>query len=97
MAKERTGSIYKNKNGNWFARVAFTCSNRKRKDIKRKAADKTKAKEIPKALLKRLADEGESMVESSKMTFTSLADQYDKNYLIPAEYKILEIIQQSSE
>ncbi len=41
VAKERTGSIYKNKNGNWYARITFTCSNGKRKDVKRKAKDKT--------------------------------------------------------
>jgi integrase len=86
VAKERTGSVYKNKNGNWFARVTFTCSNGKRKDIKRKATDKPKAKEILKALLKQLGDEGHTSFESSKMTFNSLAEHYSKIYLIPAEY-----------
>jgi integrase len=86
VAKERTGSIYKDKNGNWFARVTFICSNGKRKDIKRKTSDKTKAKEIVKALLKQLEDEGQTSFEASKMTFNSLAEHYSQTYLIPAEY-----------
>lgn len=86
MAKERTGSVYKDKKGNWFARVTFICSNGKRKDIKRKTADKTKAKEIVKDLLKQLENEGQTSFEASKMTFNSLADIYSKTYLIPAEY-----------
>ncbi len=86
VAKERTGSIYKNKNGNWYARITFTCSNGKRKDIKRKAKDKTKAKEILKVLLRQLEDEGENAIDASKMTFNSLSDHYAQTYLIPAEY-----------
>jgi integrase len=86
VSKERTGSIYKDKNGNWYARVTFTCSNGKRKDIKRKAKDKTTAKEIQKVLLRQLENEGENYIDSSKMTFNSLADHYSKIYLVPAEY-----------
>lgn len=82
MSRERTGSIYKDKNGNWYARVTFTCSNGKRKDIKRKAKDKTTAKEIQKVLLRQLDDEGENSIDSSKMTFNALADHYAKVYLI---------------
>lgn len=86
MSKERTGSIYQDKNGNWFARITFTCSNGKRKDIKRKAKDKTTAKEIQKVLLRQLEDEGENSIDGSKMTFNSLADHYAKTYLVPAQY-----------
>lgn len=86
MSRERTGSIYKDKNGNWYARITFTCSNGKRKDIKRKAKDKTTAKEIQKVLLRQLEDEGECSIDGLKMTFNSLADHYDKVYLLPAEY-----------
>jgi integrase len=86
VAKERTGSIYRNKNGNWYARITFTCSDGKRKDIKRKAKDKTKAKEILKVLLRRLEDEGEDVIDASKMTFNSLSDHYAQTYLIPAQY-----------
>lgn len=86
MAKERTGSIYKNKNGNWFARITYTCPNGKRKDIKRKAKDKAGAKEIQKKLLNQLNSEGENSVVNSRMTFNSLSDHYAKVYLMPAEY-----------
>ena len=86
MSKERTGSIYQDKNGNWYARVTFTCSNGKRKDIKRKAKNKAAAKEIQKTLLRQLEDEGENAIDGSKMTFNSLADHYAKIYLVPAEY-----------
>ncbi len=86
MAKQRTGSIYKGKCGNWYARITFTCSNGKRKDIKRRAKTKTAANDILKSLSRQLDDEGETAINASTMSFNALADYYHSNYLIPAEY-----------
>lgn len=86
MARERTGSFYQNNDGNWFARVTFTGSNGKRRDIKRKAENKSEAKKLLRLLLTQIEVEGENAIDARKMTFNNLADYYAKNYLVPAVY-----------
>lgn len=86
MPRERTGSIYKSKNGDWFARVTFTVSNGKRRDVKRKAKDKTDAKDLLKRLLRQIEDEGENAIDAAQMTFKDLANYYEQFFLTEAKY-----------
>lgn len=89
MARQRLGSIYKEKCGNWCARVTFTCSSGKRKNIKRKAKTKTDASQILKLLLRQLEDEGKNAINAATMSFNSLAEYYLKTYLIAANIEML--------
>jgi hypothetical protein len=84
--KERSGYVFQDKKGNWFARTTFTDSKGKRRNVKRKGKDKSEAKEILKSLLRQLDDEGEKAIDAAQMTFNHLADYYAKNFLKPAEY-----------
>lgn len=85
MAKERSGYVYE-KNGAWYARFTFTNEQGKRKDIKRKAGNRTEAKNILKSLLRELEDKGCKSVEASRMTCNSVFDFYEVHYLHPAQY-----------
>src|SRR6185436_846221 len=58
MAKNRTGYIFKDKQGRWYARTTITDATGKRRNIKRQASDKREAKQILKEILRRLDDEG---------------------------------------
>ena len=86
MAKERSGYIYQDKQGSWFARTTITDETGKRRNLKRRAKDKSDAKEILKKLLRQIDDEGSKFVDAARMTFNDLADYYATHYLKPAEY-----------
>ena len=85
MAKERSGYIGQEKD-KWFARVTFTNSNGKRKNIKRKANTENEAKGLLKKILRQVDDEGEKFFDSEKLTFNDLADYYEEHFCQPAEY-----------
>jgi integrase len=86
MAKDRSGYIFQDKNGAWFARTTITDARGKRRNIKRRAKDKRDAKEILKSILCELEAEGSQMVDRSKLTFNHLADFYAADFCKPAEY-----------
>ncbi len=86
MAKDRSGYIFQNKNGAWYARTTITDANGKRRNIKRRAKDKKDAKGILKSILRNIEAEGSLTVELSKLTFNDLADFYALHYCKPAEY-----------
>jgi integrase len=85
MAKERSGYIGQ-ENGKWFARVTFTDSYCKRRNIKRKAQTENEAKGLLKKLLHQVDGEGEKFFDAEKITFNDLADYYEKHFCQPAEY-----------
>ncbi len=85
MAKDRTGYIYE-ENGKWFARITFTDSEGKRRNLKRTAKTKTEAKKLLKKISRQVEDEGTEIIETSKLTFNDLADYYEKNYAKPAKF-----------
>lgn len=85
MAKERSGYIGQ-ENGKWFARVTFTDSHCKRRNIKRKAQTENEAKGLLKKLLHQVDGEGEKFFDAEKITFNDLADYYEKHFCQPAEY-----------
>jgi integrase len=83
---ERTGYIFQDKNGKWYARTTFTDRKGKRRNIKKTAKDKADAKVILKSIIRQIEDEGEKYIDGSRMTFNELADHYDVHYLKEAEY-----------
>jgi integrase len=87
MARERKGSIIKRKSdGLLYARVTFVDSTGKRRDKLRRADDRTHARELIRQMLRELEDNGENALDVSRKTFADLADYYESNYLVEAEY-----------
>jgi integrase len=88
MAKDRSGYVFQDPNGRWYARVTISDSTGKRRNIKRRAKDKQDAKESLKSILRELEAEAEESqsVDRAKLTFNDLADFYAANYCKPAEY-----------
>jgi integrase len=85
MPRIRKGAIVE-KNGKVYARVRYTAEDGKRKDLWLAAKNKTHAQEIIQDKIKELKEHGEKIVDASRMTFGELADYFEKNFLIPAEY-----------
>jgi len=86
MANSRSGYVFQDKNGKWYARTTITDDGGNRRNVKRRAKDKQDAKRILKSLLKDLDAEGVKAVDFSKLTFNDLADFFTANYCKPAEY-----------
>jgi integrase len=86
MAKERSGMIFQREKDVWYARITFTNESGKRRYVKRRAENKSHAKELVKQLLREYEDHGEQAIESAQMTFKELADFYEKTYLVEPQY-----------
>jgi integrase len=81
------GYVYQDKREKcWYARITITDTNGKRRNIKKRAADMSGAKELLKKLTRQLEDEGSKIIDFSKLTFNDLADFYGKRYLHEAVY-----------
>jgi integrase len=87
MATDRTGYVFQDKAGRWYARITITDSSGKRRNVKRRARDKSDAKEILKKLLHQIEEEGSRFADASRITFNDLADYYESRYLHLAEYR----------
>jgi integrase len=85
MAKERTGYVFQN-NNKWYARITFTDLSGKRRNIKRTAGSELEAKKILKNVLRELENEGEQSFDATNITFTNLANHYEKHFCQPAVY-----------
>jgi integrase len=86
MPNDRSGYIFQNKQGAWYARTTITDSSGKRRNIKRRAKDKKDAKAILKRILNQLDEEGSKFADTASLTFNDLADFYSVHYCKPAEY-----------
>jgi integrase len=86
MANYRRGYVGQYKGGRWFARVTATDEDGKRRNIVRRAQDKSEAREVLKSLLRKLDDEGTKAIDFSRLTFNDLADFYEQRYLHEAVY-----------
>jgi integrase len=86
MSKDRSGYVFQDKNGAWYARTTVTDITGKRRNIKRRAKDKREAKGILKSILRELETEGSQSIDRSKLTFNDLADYYAAHYCTPAVY-----------
>lgn len=83
----RQGYVYKDKaTGCWYARITATDERGKRKDIKKRASDKTQATKFLKQLNTTLDTRGVEAVEAEKLTFDDLSEYYIQHYAKPAEY-----------
>jgi integrase len=85
--KARSGYIIE-KNGKIYARICYTDSAGKRRELKRLAADRTEAKKLLKELQAKLdSADRDQRLEAERMTFAQLAERYEERKLIPAEYQ----------
>ncbi|MBS1810646.1 MAG: hypothetical protein JST84_20955 [Acidobacteria bacterium] len=72
MAKTRTGHVFQDDQKRWFARLTYTDADGQRHNLKRRAENKTAARETLKQLLRDLEDYGERSLENAQMTFADL-------------------------
>lgn len=77
---------YDEKESVWYARITVKDAAGNRRNIKRRAKDKTKAKGILRGLAQQLDTEGEKAIESSQISFNDLCEFYERTYLHEAEY-----------
>jgi hypothetical protein len=85
MPKERTGSIVE-RGGKVYVRVSYTDAAGKKRELMRRAADRTDARKIIKQLLGTLDQSGERGIDGERMTFAELAEIFRERRLIPARY-----------
>jgi integrase len=86
MPRHRTGALLQDADGNWWARVRYTDEIGRRREKRRRALNKTDAKEKRDDLLAEIKQHGVLAFASDRITFEELATYYEKTYLIPAEY-----------
>jgi integrase len=84
--KIKTRSTAVSESGGWYARVTYVDDGGRRKNVKRRAENKTAAKEILKQLIRDLDDHGGQLLDASQMTFAHLAIYYEEHYLIEPQY-----------
>jgi integrase len=86
MPRDRSGYVFRDKDGKWYARVTLTDVTGKRRNVKRRAKDRVEARQFLKELVRQLDAEGERAIDAASRTFADLADYYEQTYLHPAEY-----------
>jgi integrase len=74
------------RNGKWYARVRYTTSDGKRKDIWLPATNKSQASELVQKKLHELKTVGEQSIDGDKVKFADLAKIYKEKKLVPARY-----------
>lgn len=87
MARERKGYVQTRNDGSIWARVTYVGDDGRRRELRRRAETKTAAKEIIKALLRELDDNGQRSVDGSRLRFRDLASIYEEARLFPAQYQ----------
>jgi integrase len=80
------GYTFKDKRGRWYARVTFTDSTGKRRNLKRRARDGKDAQVILKSLRKQLEAREPKSVDWTRRIFSDLVDHYEEHYCKSAEY-----------
>ncbi|MGA9998392.1 MAG: tyrosine-type recombinase/integrase [Pyrinomonadaceae bacterium] len=85
MARERKGSIV-TRDGKLYARVQFQDEQGKKRDLWRKADNRTHAREIIRQLLTEIEATTTKQLDAANMTFAELAAHYIENYLGDAVY-----------
>ena len=83
--RERKGSI-KVKDGKFYAVVRWTDHNGQKRETMRRAQTRTDAKRLIKELLAALEQRGEAGVRPDCRTFADLANWFESNDVIPAQY-----------
>ena len=85
MARERKGTITE-RNGKLYARVQFTDETGTRRDLWRKAENRTHARELIRQMLKEIENSTATSLDAANMTFAELADRFIAECLKPAVY-----------
>ena len=87
MAKSRTGYVFEDNKGRVWARFTYTDEiTGKRHNVKRRAENRTKGRELLKDLIRDLDDNGVRAVQADRLTFAEIAEKYKKAKLIDAVY-----------
>jgi integrase len=94
MARPKTGAAiikWREKNGKkikeWHACITFWKDGKRIQKLQKpKDNTKTAARLLAKKMMDDIEDNGENSIEAMNMTFAQLADFYEKNYLVEAEY-----------
>lgn len=86
MGRERNGSIRTTKDGTIYARVTYVDTGGKRREINRKAENRSEARRKIKQIIFELENTGEKSISGERMTFRQLAIKYSEGKLFAAEY-----------
>lgn len=86
MKKKTSDKYIKIIDGTYWARVTYIDQTGKRRELKRRADNKTHAKDLARQLLLELEQHGPASLGSAQMTFAQLADYYQDKYLIEPVY-----------
>jgi len=84
--KTRKGYVYQAKKGIWYSRFTYTDNEGRRRNVKRRARNKTHGKEILKKVIGEFEKGGKERIDASKVSFNDLADFYEKNYVAVKGY-----------
>jgi integrase len=87
MPRHRTGAIFEDKDGRWWARVRYVDELGRRREKRRLGINKTDAKEKRDNLLEEIKKQGPLAFGNDRLTFEDLSVYFEKVYLIPAEYR----------
>jgi integrase len=87
MPRHRTGAIFQDDQGRWWARVRYVDELGRRREKRKLAVNKNDAKEKRDDLLAEIKKHGAVAFGNDRVTFEDLAAYYEKTYLIPAEYR----------
>lgn len=85
MARERKGSIVERDN-KVYARIQFVDAGGRKRDIWRRAENKTAAKAKIRRMLRELETTGVRAVDADRLTYAELAHIYQERRLLPAKY-----------
>ena len=86
MAKNSKDKYIKVIDGTYWARITYLDQYGKRHELKRRAENKTHAKQLVQKLLLEIEQHGTSSLDSANMTFADLAQHYKDKYLIAPQY-----------
>lgn len=82
----RRGYVYKEE-GCWIARLTFTDASGKRRNIKRRAANKSAANDALKEIIRKLDQQGEKAIDGDLLLFRELSKMDRERHVFPAEYR----------
>lgn len=86
MAKTNKDKYIKIIDGNYWARITYVDQYGKRRELKRRADNKTHAKQLVQKLLLEIEQYGTRSFDKAQMTFEQLIQYYQDKYLVAPKY-----------
>ncbi len=86
MGRERTGFVFKDPAGRWYARFTYTDAEGQRRNVKKRVRSKAEGRDFLRERLREFEERGSRSIEAAAMTFSELGQFHREHYLIPAEY-----------